>query len=113
MEVLLEVEPEREVDERPPARGQLHRGRKAALNHRKIASRKMPMQVRHKLPHFEPRMRTNRGRIDTRPGHHDHAQIGQRARSEERRVGKEWRERWAAESVKRAGPVGGPNNISR
>ena len=45
MEVLLEVMPQREIDERPPVRGQLHRGRQPALDQRNVTDREMPVEL--------------------------------------------------------------------
>jgi hypothetical protein len=41
VKVLLEVMPEREVQEGPPAGGQFHRGCQAALDHCEIAGGQM------------------------------------------------------------------------
>ena len=43
--VLLEVVAQREVQERPPARGELHRRRQAALDDREVARGEVPVQV--------------------------------------------------------------------
>ena len=39
VEVLLEVVPERHVDEGPPGRGELHRGGQATLHHGQVIRR--------------------------------------------------------------------------
>ena len=45
VEVLLEVVAQREVEERPLLRGQLHRGRQAALHDRQVAGGQVPVEV--------------------------------------------------------------------
>src|SRR2546430_6192493 len=52
--VLLEVVPQREVEERPTAGGQLHRRGETALHDREITSRKVPVEVVHVGNHLEP-----------------------------------------------------------
>src|SRR4051794_30903334 len=47
MEVLLEVMAKREVEERPPVRGELHRGGEPALHHGEIASGEVAVEVMH------------------------------------------------------------------
>lgn len=54
VEVLLEVVPQREVDERPPVGRQLHRGRKAALNDREVAGGEVPVEVVDVGANLEP-----------------------------------------------------------
>ena len=51
--VLLEVVAQREVQERPAGRGQLHRRRQAALDDRQVARREVPVQIRDEGPHLD------------------------------------------------------------
>ena len=55
VEVLLEVVPQRHVQERPPVRGQLHRRRQAALHDREVAGGQVPVEVVHVGVDLEPR----------------------------------------------------------
>jgi hypothetical protein len=45
--VLLEVVAQREVQERPPRRGQLHRRGQSALDDGEVAHREVLVQLRH------------------------------------------------------------------
>ena len=74
MPVLLEVVAQREVQERPARGGELHRGRQPALHDRQVAGREVPVQVGDEGTDLHPGRRAQRGRIDARPGHRDHAQ---------------------------------------
>src|SRR4051794_12111211 len=76
VEVLLEVVPEWEGEERPPVRGQLHCRRQAALHDRKVACGQVPVEVVHVRPHLERVGGRQRPRVDARPGDHDHPQLG-------------------------------------
>ena len=69
MEVLLEMVLEREVEEGRAGRRQLHAGGESALHQRQIASRQMPVQIRHEGPHLDARrrVRATAGRCAGRP----------------------------------------------
>ena len=54
VELLLEVVPQRDVEERPPVRGQLHRRGEPALHDGEVAHRQVPPQVVHVRAHLEP-----------------------------------------------------------
>ena len=60
VEVLLEVVPEREVEERPPVRGQLHRRRQAALDDREVAGGEVAVEVVDVGADLEPVVRGQR-----------------------------------------------------
>jgi hypothetical protein len=75
VKVLLEVVFEREVDERSPVGGQLHRGRQAALDDRKVARREVAVEVVHVWADLEPLGRRQRRGIDPRSGDHNHPQL--------------------------------------
>ena len=68
VKVLLEVVFEREVDERSPVGGQLHRGRQAALDDRKVARREVAVEVVHVWPDVGSLGRRQRRGIDPRAG---------------------------------------------
>jgi len=78
VEVLLEVVAQREVDERPPIRRQLHGRREAPLHDRQIAGRQMAKELVDVRPDLETwRCRAGeRLRIDAWSGDDDHAQRG-------------------------------------
>ena len=77
VEVLLEVVAEREVEERPPVGGQLHRGRQPALDDREVAGGQVAVEVVDVGAHLEPvGVLGERGRVDARPGDDDHPQLG-------------------------------------
>ncbi len=76
VEVLLEVVAEREVQERPPAGGQLHRGGQAALDDGEVAGGQVAVELVDVGPDFQPVMGGQAPGIDPRPGHHDHPKIG-------------------------------------
>jgi hypothetical protein len=46
VEVLLEVVAQREVQERPPVRRQLHAGRQSPLHDREVAGGQVPVELR-------------------------------------------------------------------
>ena len=73
--VLLEVVAQREVEERPLAGGQLHRGGQAALDHREVARREVAVEVVHVGDDLEALGLRQRLRVDARAGDHDHAQL--------------------------------------
>ena len=66
MEVLLEVVAQREVEERPPVGGQLHRRGQPALDHREVAGGELPVEVGHVRADLEPGLRGQRRRVDAR-----------------------------------------------
>ena len=72
--LLLDVVGEREVQERPTGRHQLHRRAQTALDDGEVARGELPVQVRHVAPDLHPRRDGHRCRVDTRPAHHDHPQ---------------------------------------
>ena len=55
VEVLLEMVPEREIEERRSRRRQLHAGGEAALHERQIAGGEMPVEVGHEGAHLDAR----------------------------------------------------------
>ena len=60
MAVLLEVVAQREVQERPSGRGELHRRRQAALDDGEVARREMAVQVRDEGADLDARRRASR-----------------------------------------------------
>ena len=52
--LLLEVVAEREVEEGPPGRRQLHRRRQPALHHRDVARGQLAVQIRHVAADLHP-----------------------------------------------------------
>ena len=72
--VLLEVVAQREVEERPPGGGELHRRREAALDDREVAGGEVAVQVRHERPDLDARRRIEGRRVDPRAGDRDHPQ---------------------------------------
>src|SRR6267378_5974895 len=81
-ELLLEVIPEREVEERRAERGQLHRCREAALHDRQIGGGVMPEEIRHEGPHLEAGRVWKRGAVEPGAGHQHHAGVGDARRDE-------------------------------
>ena len=77
--LLLEVVLERDVQERPPCRRELHRRREAALDDREVAGDEVAVQVRDERPHLDAGRRVERRRVDPRPGDDDHPQARGRA----------------------------------
>ena len=75
VEVLLEVVAQREVEERPPARRELHRRRQAPLDDGEIAGREVAVEVGHVGADLEPVGARQRRRVDPRPGDDDHPQL--------------------------------------
>src|SRR4051812_19891069 len=67
MEVLLEVVAQREVEERPLGRGQLHRRRQTALHHGDVARGEVAVEVVHVRAHLEAVVSGQRRRVDARP----------------------------------------------
>ena len=76
VEALLEVVPQREAEERPPARGQLHRGGQPALHDREVARREVPVEPVDVGADLQPIGGGQRGRVDAGAGDDDHAQVG-------------------------------------
>ena len=74
VEVLLEVMPEREVEERSSAGGQFHPGGEPALDNGKVARCEMTVELVHVGADLEAFVRRKARRIDSRAGHDDHAQ---------------------------------------
>ena len=74
VEVLLEVIPEREVEERRLCRDELHPRREPALDDRHVADRQVPVQLVHVLPNLDALGSRQGARVDPRPAHDDHAQ---------------------------------------
>src|SRR5207248_6565233 len=54
VEVLLEVMLQREIEKRPAARGQLHRGGQPTLDDREVARHKVAVEIVHVRPDLEP-----------------------------------------------------------
>ena len=75
MEVLLKVMTKRKVDERPPARRELHARREAALHDCKVADRKVAIELMHIGANLHTLRSGKVCRIDPWPGDHDHAQV--------------------------------------
>ncbi len=75
VEVLLEVVPQREVQERPPGRRQLHRRGQPALDDREVARGQVPVQLGHVRPDLQAVAGGQAGRVDARTGHDDHPQV--------------------------------------
>jgi hypothetical protein len=76
VEVLLEVVAEREVEERTPVRGQLHRRREAALDNREVAGCEMAVEVVDVGADLEPVLLRQALGVDARPGDDDHPELG-------------------------------------
>src|SRR5579872_4356281 len=75
VEVLLEVVPQRNIDEGTPCCGQLHRRREATLHKRDVARAKMTVQLRNVRAHVQAVVRRQRCGIDPRTRNDDHAQL--------------------------------------
>ena len=82
VEVLLEVVAEREVDERPAVRGQLHRGGQPALDDGQVAGGEMAVEVVDIADDLEALVAWQGLRIDARPGDDDRPQPGNPRRGE-------------------------------
>src|SRR5713226_6193142 len=54
VEVLLEVVAEREIQKRPPVRGELHRRGEPALDHRNVTRREMAIELVNVCTDLEP-----------------------------------------------------------
>ena len=76
MEILFEMILEREIEEGRTRCRQLHACCKAALHQGQIAGGKMAVEIWHEGADLNARGRIERGRIDARPRHQDHAQFG-------------------------------------
>ena len=76
MEVLLEVVAEREVEERAPVRGQLHRGRQATLDDCQVADGEVPVEVVDVGSNLEAVVLRQALGVDPRAGDDDHPQVG-------------------------------------
>jgi hypothetical protein len=74
VEVLLEVVAEREVQERPPVRRQLHRRGQSALDDGEVAGGEMPVELVHVRAYLEPVVCGQGARVDPRPGDDYHPQ---------------------------------------
>ena len=85
MAVLLEVVAQREVQERPLGRRQLHRRGQAALDDGEVARREVAVQVGDEGADLDARGRSKALRVDAGAGHRDHAQAVDPPRG--RRVG--------------------------
>src|SRR6185437_1202837 len=73
VEVLLEVVPEREVQERALGGGQLHGGGQAALDYGEVAGAQMLVEAVDVAAYLEAGSPGVGGRVDARAGDHDHA----------------------------------------
>src|SRR3954471_25239 len=79
VEVLLEAVAKREVEERSPVGGQLHRGGESALNDGEVAGGEVAVEVVDVGADLEPvGAREARG-VDPRPGDDNHPQVRDRA----------------------------------
>src|SRR6185312_10466396 len=76
VEVLLEVVPEREVQERALGGGQLHGGGQAALDYGEVAGAQMLVEPVDVAAQFEAGPPGEGGRVNAGAGHHDHPQLG-------------------------------------
>src|SRR5581483_12256003 len=76
MEVLLEVVLEREVEERSPGGGELHRGRQAAVADRDIAGGEPTVEPVHIPMRLEAVGARQAVGIQTRTRDQDHAKVG-------------------------------------
>src|SRR5947208_2908401 len=74
VEVLLEVVPQREIDERAPVRGQFHRGRKPSLDHGNLADGQMAVQLMDVGTDLETVLAGQARWFDAGAGDHDHPQ---------------------------------------
>ena len=78
VKVLLEVVAQREVDEGPLVRGQLHRRREASLHNGEVAGGEVAVEVVHVGDHLQAvdqRPPTQRIGVDAGAGDDDHAQL--------------------------------------
>src|SRR5207249_3350587 len=76
VEVLLEVVPEREVQERALGGGQLHGGGQAALDDGEVAGAQMLVEPVDVAAQLEAGPLREGRRVDPGAGHHDHPQLG-------------------------------------
>ena len=74
VEVLLEVVAQREVEERPPVGGQLHRRGQPALDDREVAGGQVPVEVVDVGADLEAVAARQRRGVDPRSGDDDHPQ---------------------------------------
>ena len=72
VQVLLEVVPQRHVDERTAGRDQLHGRREPALHDRDVAGGEMQVQVGHETGHLETVVAGERTRVDPGAGNENH-----------------------------------------
>src|SRR6201999_4230084 len=79
VEVLLEVVPEREVQERALGGGQLHSGGQPTLDDGHIAGAQVLVEAVDVAAYLEAGSPGVGGRVDARAGDHDHAQLGHRS----------------------------------
>ena len=85
--LLLEVVGEREVEEGPPRGHELHRRGQPALHHGDVARRQLAVQLGHVAADLHARRHGHRGRVDPRPAHHHHPQLGDLLLGVRERVG--------------------------
>ena len=77
--LLLEVVAERDVQERPTRRGELHRGAQPALDHGHVARGVVQVEVGQEAVHLHARGRAQRARVDARAGDDHHPEAGDAA----------------------------------
>jgi hypothetical protein len=78
VEVLLEVMPQREVEERPLRCGQLHRRRQPALHDGQVAHRQVPVEAIDVAAHLQTGIVSKAGKargVDTWPSDDHHSQL--------------------------------------
>src|SRR5690349_10849161 len=76
VEVLLEVVPEREIQERALGGGQLHGGGQAALDYGEVARAQVLVEPVDVAAQLETGSLGVEGRVDAGAGDHDHPQLG-------------------------------------
>lgn len=74
VEGLLEVVPQRKVEERPAGGGQLHAGGQSALDDGEVAAGQMSVQLVHVGVHLQALVGGGRCRVDARAANHHHPQ---------------------------------------
>ena len=76
VDLLLEVEPQREVEEGPAAGGELHRRAQSALHDSDVARGMVQVEVGQEAVHLDTRRHVERSGVDPWSGDHDHPQVG-------------------------------------
>jgi hypothetical protein len=76
VESLLEVLPERQVDEGPAGGGEFHAGRQAALDHGQVAGRQVPVEMGHVSAYLDALGSRQGSGVDARASDDEHPKGG-------------------------------------